>query len=483
VFGHLRVKNCRLSEKDRLIYRSHFCSVCHNLHAFGGWDVSLLTNYDVTLWSLVASGVSAVDYLRPAEWRPCTALPLRKVEVQPLSAEMGASLAAITILLAWAKVEDHRQDGGRLLGWLGQNWLGKREAKARDYLSARGYPMEALSQLPIRQAAAERDPAPTLGALCRPTQDALADGFEWIGVLAERPDLRQHLGRLGREIAAFVYLWDALQDLDKDRKSGAFNAVRAVWGESFPASAVRSELEGSLARMAEAIGRLPLGNRRKLCRDLVESLAEKVRLHPLLKAPVRAMPSPRRAIGQAGFLKTSDCDCGNSCCEVGCCDTGSGCGCCEVSCCDCHKGDACCELDCASCCGDGDCVICCCTDRGKGCSCCDSDCCGKDKKSSQSSYSDSLTTASEDSDEALLCPGCRHDLQPRGAAQTCRSCTGVWVDGAGDPDLRSLRLGTQPPAIPRGSRTCPRCRSLLRSPFGGEGPESCDGCGGRFYST
>jgi hypothetical protein len=480
VFGHLRVKSCRLNEKDRSIYKSHFCSVCHNLHAFAGWDASLLTNYDVTLWSMVASGVSGTDYLRLPEARPCTAIPFRSVDVQPLSPEMGASLAALTILLAWAKVEDHRQDGGIVLGWLGQAWLGNKEAKARDYLAGRDYPLTALLELPRRQARAEGEARPTLAALAGPTQEALADAFAWIGVLAERRDLIAELRSLGSAIAGFVYLWDALQDLDKDRKSKSFNAVLAIWGQSFPAGEVRAQLALALSGIGRAIEQLPLGNRRKLCKDLVESLRADVQLHPALQASASLPPSPRRALAKAGFVKASDCDCdvGNCCCEAGCCDTGSGCNCCELSCCDCHKGDACCELDCCSCCGDSDCCFCCCYDRSSN----SANCCGSKKApGSQAQESSSL---SEDR-EALLCPGCRHDLSEVGAAHLCRGCSGIWVDGGGEPDLDSLRRSRTPsklPAIPRGSRTCPRCRSLLRSPFGGgTDVESCDSCHGRFY--
>lgn len=493
VFGHLRVRSCGLEGRDRSIYRSHFCGVCHSLHAFSGWDASLLTNYDVTLWSLVASAVSAGDYQSSIERRPCTAVPFHQVEVQPLAPDLAASLASLTVLLAWAKVEDHRQDGDRVLGWVGQAWLGRKEARARDWLASKGYPLESILELPSRQAFVEELQAPSLAELALPTRQALAEAFAWIGVLASRPDLTPELRRLGESIAAFVYLWDALEDLEKDRKREQFNAVRAVWGG--PCEQTRAELLKSLTGMKEAMAELPLGNRRRLCQELAETLWGRVLAHPALKSR-RAEPlSPRRTLARAGFVRPAcdcDCDVGNCCCEANCCDTGAGCNCCEVSLCDCHKGDACCELSCCDCCaGDGgDAVICCCFDRHRSGCCCDGcgDCCDSKRK-----QKGSITPALEPSisqAEPLLCPGCRHDLfettMAGAAVLRCRKCDGVWIDGgqsgAVEADIRGLRGETDGSrsGVARGTRTCPRCRCLLRSPFGSDVAETCDSCGGRF---
>lgn len=489
MFGHLRISRCRLGENDRSLYSSHFCSVCHNLHAFAGRDATLLTNYDVTLWSLVASGVSARDYAGTAPARPCTALPFRRVAVQTLTPETGASLAALTVLLAWAKLEDHRQDGGALLGRLGQLWLGGKEKKARDYLARRGYPLASLLELPALQAAAEKREAPDLDTLCRPTSQALSDAFAWIASLSARPDLVPPLRSLGQGLARFVYLWDALEDLEKDRRSGAFNAIRAVWGKRFGAGSVRGELSRSLDGVAQALDRLPLGNRRKLCLELVESLRGSLAGHPALRQESVPAPGPRRRMAVAGFVRPSDCDCDCDCGDSCCCDCGGG----DHSCCGgsgCDGGDSarllsCCDwLDCCS-----GCDCCCCygdddgpdrekkkTSRGG--------CCGSGGKAARDGRASSPVEArAEVEEEELLCPGCRHDLPDLGmAARVCQHCAGAWLESGADSEiLEGMRRPSvsSPPPIPRAGRTCPRCRTLLRTPI--EGAQSCDKCLGSFH--
>lgn len=498
MFGHLRIQGCRLEDTDRSRYRSHFCSVCHNLHAFAGWDASLLTNYDITLWTLVAGALVPGVAERTPEQRPCTALPFRRVEVQPVPPEVGASLTALTVLLTWAKLQDHAQDGSRWTARLGQAWLASREGKARSYLEAKGYPLASLLQLPARQQQAEAASPTRLDRLSAPTREALRDAFGWIATLSQRPELEAALRELGDQIASFVYLWDALEDLPADDKAGGFNALRRVGGASLPTAVVRRELWGQLDAMEKAFNRLPLGASGKLCADLVATLRAKVRQHPLLQQTSSAPPGTRRRWREAGFLHASDCDCcdcGN-CCDVNCCDSGcEGSNCCEISCCDCSPGDSCCEIDC--CAGDCDCCCCCCSDRRRhGTGCRDFDCCfgGRHSESSgsRSSIGSDHLTALEPARAQLDCPACLQSMsrapQLGRSAYRCSSCAAAWVDG--QDGGRTAARGSIPPGatgnertVSRGQRLCPHCRCLLRAPLDLSQPEHCEGCGGTLYAS
>lgn len=521
MFGYLRVQRCGLEQADRKLYSAHFCSVCHHLHRNAGWDTSVLTNYDVTLWNIVASGVSAECYRLPVEQRACTVLPFRRVWVQPLTADVGASLAAVTVLLVWAKLEDARQDGGRLLPGVGKMWLGSKERKAESYLRGVGYPVETLLDIPRLQKLSEARTPVNLEDLSLPTRAALSEAFAWIGKLAGRPDLDTRLRRLGSAIAEFVYLWDALDDLEKDLKKGDFNAVERVWGARPVWAEVKGFLLSAIDALEEEVRLLPLGDRRPICLKLATSLRARVARHPKLQAVApRYAGGPRRR-AQAGFV-AAQCGCDGGCCDCGCCDGGGdGCNCCEASCCDCKPGDSCCECNCnrlccpcSNCCGDtggGGCcdsggsscgqdLCCCCGDSSTTTTdemCC---CFGSDdhdepaKKRSSDSGTDAL--AEQPRPPLLLCPGCRQDLiiQRKGTytVHGCEGCQAFWIDresleaaknSVGEEALRdSLRGGPEELPISRGQRMCPVCTSLLRSPSDSAEPESCSTCGGRFYS-
>lgn len=513
MFGYLRVKSCGLESADRTLYRAHFCSVCHQLSSHAGWDASLLTNYDVTLWNLVASGVSAECYRLPRQTKPCTAVPFRRVQVQPLTAEVGATLAAITVLLVWAKVEDAAQDGGKWLPRLARKWLGGKERRALDYLQASGYPVDTLLEIPLLQAAAEAAPEKTPASLVHATERALAAAFAWIGKLSVRPDLDGGLRRLGSAIATYVYLWDALDDLEKDDKSGDFNAIRALWGKRPDWQTYKELLLEALAAMEAQLQDLPLGDRRPVCLQLVDTLRQNVAAHPELREICVAPRSPRAQLAKAGFV-WAQCDDG-CCCDCDCCDgAGDGCHCIECSCCDCSPGDSCVECNCEKCCCSGD--------HASSCDCCSCDCCsgpddsvivcidwcecfdfccccdgeGRRTRRQAKNSQESPAPTPETKTKLLLCPGCRRDLvlQRKSAynVHSCEGCQAYWLDQeswraaqeGGQLDLYSRALSEESAApIGRGQRMCPSCQTLLRSPSDRSEPESCGTCGGRLYCS
>lgn len=511
MFGYLRVRKCGLEEYDRKLYSSHFCSVCHHLSQNAGWDASILTNYDVTLWNIVASGVSASCYTMSVEKRPCTVVPFRKVWVQPLTTEVGASLSAITVLLVWAKLEDSQQDGSRVVSKLGKLWLGSKERKAESYLRGLGYPVDTLLEIPVHQKRLESSDTSSLSILSSPTTEALSEAFAWIGHLANRTDLEARLRRLGGAIAGFIYLWDAVDDLESDRNKGCFNAVTRVWGHEPKWNEVRSMLTDYLESMEGELRVLPLGDRRPICLKLVESLRGKVSEHPKLRVSSRSSRPLLRRQAEAGFVRAQSgcCDCG--CCDCGCCDGGGdGCHCCEASCCDTRPGDSCCEFSCSNCCCpcSGDSGCCCCDRDSGGNSCgdssttttCDFCCCFSDSDNTDHNDSDSKKRKQNDSGVAepkrplLLCPGCRCDLvyQDKGTyrVHSCEGCRAAWVEqqsyeaavkAGRESLLQEIQKGEASSPISRGQRMCPLCTTLLRSPADREAPESCTTCGGRFY--
>lgn len=57
MFGFLRVPDRGLGPAEKLLYQSHFCAVCHSLHAETGRLSSLLTNYDITFWTLLGTAL------------------------------------------------------------------------------------------------------------------------------------------------------------------------------------------------------------------------------------------------------------------------------------------------------------------------------------------------------------------------------------------------------------------------------------------
>ncbi len=319
MFGFLRIARHRLDDGDRAAYRAHFCATCHALRDFGGRPASLLTNYDATAFALV---VGAFDAGEPARAR-CTALPIRHVDVQPLSAPVARFTAAFTIALADAKLEDDVADEGRWWARVARRALGGRVTRARDALDRAGYDVAHLDRLGATQRAIERSGCGDLGALSASTAAALAAGFATGVRLAGRPDAEPIAARIGSALARYVYVVDALEDRAVDRRRGRFNAIDAsiaVGGTEADAFALA---RAELATLRGGIDALPIGRSRRVLSALHETLASRVD-----RRERHGAPSSARFATQRG-----DCDC--ACAAPDCCADGDGCSCCGDCFCDC----------------------------------------------------------------------------------------------------------------------------------------------------
>jgi hypothetical protein len=353
VFGYLRLPRSGVSSEQFDAYQGHFCAVCHSLDGWGGKLASLLTNYDVTFWLLTLTALQPVTLER----RRCTALPFRQVPVMALSPQSRLLVAAVTLALAGAKVEDDRHDGDR--PWVRWAFLPLHSSweRARRHLDAAGFPRDAVEGLGSWQRALEARADVSLEELTQPTQSLLAAVFGFLADHCARPELRDSLEELGRGLGSYIYLWDAWTDRARDGARGSFNALLRP---GIDPEQVAYRLLHSLAHVQRALDKLPLGEQRPLLSAQVARLRTLVRQD--LPAPLAPTGAGCWIMGgalalslqpQAAVACDSGCDCGG-------CDGCSGCDCSGLdSCANC--GDACnCGDTCNNCSCSGSDVDCCC---------------------------------------------------------------------------------------------------------------------------
>ena len=79
-----------------------------------------------------------------------------------------------------------------------------------------------------RQRKLEAGESVHLDELCEPTAKMTA---AMMGLLSEKPDEHRVLERLGYLLGRYIYMADALDDWEKDRKNGSFNPCLRLEGE------------------------------------------------------------------------------------------------------------------------------------------------------------------------------------------------------------------------------------------------------------
>ncbi|MGW1540331.1 DUF5685 family protein [Streptomyces sp. NPDC002309] len=235
MFGIVRPCRHRLGERLKTEWMAHLCGLCLALRSDHGQFARVVTNYD----GLLVSVLTEAQALAPDGGKlrrtagPC---PLRGMRSASVAQGEGARLAAaVSLVLASAKVRDHVADGDGLLARAPVALAARRVADRWGRAGARGgagvgFDTAVLVDAVDRQAGIEALAGlgtPIL-AVTEPTETATAAAFAHTAVLAGRPGNAEPLAEAGRLFGRLAHLLDAVEDRETDAASGAWNPLAAT---------------------------------------------------------------------------------------------------------------------------------------------------------------------------------------------------------------------------------------------------------------
>jgi hypothetical protein len=265
--------------------------------------------------ALVADGLAAEG--AEADRCRCPLLPVEfRPTVRPDSPAMRYA-AAMQMLLADQWLADRAMDG-RGAARAARPLLGGKVEAARAILDELGISLADLDGFERVQRRVELSGEAGPRAAAEPTAWALERVFERMASLpgldeeARTQEVRRTLAAFGRRLGSTIYLIDALDDLEKDHRSGAFNPclvrgrtvswprVEQAWGM----------LYDDLTALGDLLLALPLRRHRALLRSVVVvelprmATAAAKRAHAYACAERRAEAWVRRALAAlaAGFV-------------------------------------------------------------------------------------------------------------------------------------------------------------------------------------
>ena len=220
MFGYVMVQKGELLVKEYDTFRAYYCGLCRQLAEYG-IKGRLLLSYDCTFLYLLASALS--DQAPRYEQMRCPVHPARRIP--QAFAEGREYAAAMNLLLGYYSLKDHAADGNRLLGAAGGLYKSAVRRAAGRYPAAQEAIREQLEQLQTLEAEG-----------CREI-DRAADAFaKMLGKLfLPLGEQKEVLEDLGYHIGRFIYLIDALDNLQKDAKSGSYNPFLRRFGADTPA--------------------------------------------------------------------------------------------------------------------------------------------------------------------------------------------------------------------------------------------------------
>ncbi len=216
MLGYVRAFKPEMKIKDFELYKGIYCSLCRALGRIYSPVAQLFLSYDFAFAAILrlAAADCGCDFTK----KRCPYNPIKKCMICGSRKELDFCAHAV-IITVYYKVIDNLHDGGiksKLLAALIYPvvWLMHKKAVklAPDIDKIIGEAMK-------KQAECEKKKDVCIDEAAHHSADALGKVFS-IGFEGER---KNSLYSLGYMVGRFVYILDAVDDLEKDLKNGSFN--------------------------------------------------------------------------------------------------------------------------------------------------------------------------------------------------------------------------------------------------------------------
>lgn len=218
MFGYVRADTPYLYIKDDTLYRAMYCGLCKGIADVCGNTARMALSYDITFLSVILHNVKGEDV--KIKKQHCLTHCIRSRQMAEVD-ELTRKLGALNTLLAYYKYTDDIDDGdgGKFKRLFFKK--GFKRAK-RKYPEIEKIVRENLAE----QAKTERAKTESVDRAADATANILAEFSDL--VLEDKATAYTH--NLFYAVGKWIYLIDALDDYDKDRKKGAYNPFYFAYG-------------------------------------------------------------------------------------------------------------------------------------------------------------------------------------------------------------------------------------------------------------
>lgn len=259
MFGYVVVNKPELKIKDFDLYQSFYCGLCRLLHTEYGRIAQISLNYDMTFLAILLTGLYEPNNVIVEE--RCVIHPVYKHK--KIDNAYLAYAADMTIVLTYLKCEDDWEDDRSKRGFMMRSLLKRKYHRVADKYPDKVARIEnALHKTSELEQAGVRD----LDQLSKLTGIVLGE------IMSYQEDVWQKtLYEVGDYMGRFIYIMDAYDDLEDDRKHQVFNPfAKEEMNEAFDAR-VKDILELLISHAADAFETLPILEHIDILRNILYS--------------------------------------------------------------------------------------------------------------------------------------------------------------------------------------------------------------------
>lgn len=231
MFGYVKVNNAELKVKEYEFYRGTYCGLCRSMGKCTGQCSRMTLNYDFVFLALVRLAIAPEEIC--FKQRRCLVHPLKKRNSMERNPVLDYCSAAAAILNYRKVADDIADERGmkRFKARLALPFMAharkkalKRDVGLAELDRAVAERLWDLAEIEKSERASVDAPAECFGRLLG---DIMSFGFEGA-------DARITY-ELGRNIGAWIYIADAIDDMEEDFKKGRYNPFIKLYGDRLPA--------------------------------------------------------------------------------------------------------------------------------------------------------------------------------------------------------------------------------------------------------
>ena len=211
MFGYVKTDIPNMYVKDTILYKAMYCGLCKGIGKVSGQRARLVLNYDLTFLSVLLHNLSDIDV--KIEKQRCIAHQIKKRPVA-VPDKLTEKIGAFNVILAKYKILDDVIDSGK--GRIKNAFFSKAYKKAKNFAPELDEIVDKNYKI-LREY--EKNNSDSIDMVSDSFGNMISQAVEVL--LQEKTD--DNVTRLSYNLGKWIYLIDALDDFDKDKKKGNFN--------------------------------------------------------------------------------------------------------------------------------------------------------------------------------------------------------------------------------------------------------------------
>lgn len=259
MFGYVIVNKPELKIREFDEYRSYYCGLCHTLRSEYGFKAQMTLSYDLTMAVLLLTALYEPEVTRTR--RTCKAHPIKK---QAMSESIITNYVAdMNVLMSYYHLVD--------------DWKDERKIQSKAYASLLSKNVSSIKKRYPQKAAAIEAGLNELSSYEQANEDSIIKVSQSFGkVLAEvltykDDEWKTNLQNLGMALGQFIYIMDAYDDLEKDKKTGNYNVLKGYEKEEDFDIFVENILKAHMTVVAREFEFLPIIENAEILRNIIYS--------------------------------------------------------------------------------------------------------------------------------------------------------------------------------------------------------------------